>query len=194
MSRYIFHPMIQVPNQLVGAPTGTNVTLVCQVEASPKAINYWTRESGEMIITNHKYSMTEDKMSDYSVQMRLIIRNLHKSDLGGYKCISKNSIGEAESNIRLYDMRLPEHSRKSNEVSDDEDMNEAREHHGHRLNRVYQGSLRESGYTSQTPVDMNGASASAATAATSSIVDACTRWPVSLTTICIILIVSFITT
>lgn len=91
-------------------------------------------------------------------------------------------------------MRLPEHSRKSNEVSDDEDMNEAREHHGHRLNRVYQGSLRESGYTSQTPVDMNGASASAATAATTSIVDACTRWPVSLTTICIILIVSFITT
>lgn len=96
------HPMIQVPNQLVGAPTGTNVTLVCQVEASPKAINYWTRESGEMIISNHKYSMSEDRMSDYSVQMRLIIRNLQKSDLGGYKCISKNSIGEAESNIRLY--------------------------------------------------------------------------------------------
>lgn len=94
--------MIQVPNQLVGAPIGTNVTLICHVEASPKAINYWTRESGEMIITNHKYSMSEEKLSVYSVQMRLIIRILQKHDLGGYKCISKNSIGEAEGNIRLY--------------------------------------------------------------------------------------------
>lgn len=43
--------MVQVPNQLVGAPTGTNVTLVCLVEASPKAINYWTRESGKIQLT-----------------------------------------------------------------------------------------------------------------------------------------------
>ncbi|XP_057323145.1 lachesin-like isoform X2 [Microplitis mediator] len=154
-----FHPMIQVPNQLVGAPAGTNVTLVCQVEASPKAINYWTRETGEMIITNHKYTMSEERMSDYSVQMRLIIRNLQKSDLGGYKCISKNSIGEAESNIRLYDMDLTEHSRKNNEVPNEDDSSESREHHGHRLNRIYQGSLRESGSTRRTPLDTEGTSA-----------------------------------
>lgn len=41
------HPLIQVPNQLVGAPVGTDVTLVCNAEASPKAINYWQRENGE---------------------------------------------------------------------------------------------------------------------------------------------------
>lgn len=40
------HPLIQVPNQLVGAPINTDVTLQCQVEASPKAINYWTRDTG----------------------------------------------------------------------------------------------------------------------------------------------------
>jgi hypothetical protein len=40
------HPLIQVPNQLVGAPLNTDVTLVCNVEASPKAINYWQRENG----------------------------------------------------------------------------------------------------------------------------------------------------
>jgi hypothetical protein len=44
---FAVHPLIQVPNQLVGAPKGTDVTLQCHVEASPKAINYWTRESGE---------------------------------------------------------------------------------------------------------------------------------------------------
>lgn len=58
--------------------------------------------SGEMIISNHKYSMSETKTSVYSVQMRLVIMNLQKQDLGGYKCISKNSIGDAEGNIRLY--------------------------------------------------------------------------------------------
>lgn len=55
-----------------------------------------------MIITNSKYTMTEVKTSVYSVQMRLVIMNLQKHDLGGYKCISKNSIGDAEGNIRLY--------------------------------------------------------------------------------------------
>lgn len=46
--------------------------------------------------------MTEINSSAYSVQMRLVIRNIQRSDLGGYKCISKNSIGDAEGNIRLY--------------------------------------------------------------------------------------------
>lgn len=55
-----------------------------------------------MIISNDKYQMTEINSSAYSVQMRLVIRNIQKSDLGGYKCISKNSIGDAEGNIRLY--------------------------------------------------------------------------------------------
>lgn len=55
-----------------------------------------------MIISNSKYAMSETKTSVYSVQMRLVIMNLQKQDLGGYKCISKNSIGDAEGNIRLY--------------------------------------------------------------------------------------------
>ncbi|KAK2587204.1 hypothetical protein KPH14_002947 [Odynerus spinipes] len=142
-----FHPMIQVPNQLVGAPTGTNVTLVCHVEASPQAINYWTRESGEMIITNSKYAMSETKTSSYSVHMKLVIMNLQKQDLGGYKCISKNSIGEAEGNIRLYDMELPKHSKKIGDRRRDDEANELTNDRDHRLNHIYQGSLREAGST-----------------------------------------------
>ncbi|XP_022901301.2 lachesin-like isoform X2 [Onthophagus taurus] len=101
-----FHPLIQVPNQLVGAPINTDVTLQCHVEASPKAINYWTKESGDMIISNDKYIMNEMQSSQYSVQMRLVVTRIEKSDLGGYKCISKNSIGDAEGNIRLYEMEM----------------------------------------------------------------------------------------
>lgn len=60
------------------------------------------RFSGEMIIANDKYHMSETSSSSYSVQMRLTVRGLTKTDMGGYKCISKNSIGDAEGNIRLY--------------------------------------------------------------------------------------------
>ncbi|XP_051174667.1 lachesin-like isoform X2 [Leptopilina boulardi] len=138
-----FRPLIQVPNQLVGAPTATDATLVCYVEASPKPINYWTRETGEMIITNEKYSMSEVKSSLYSAQMRLLIKDLQDRDFGGYKCISKNSLGDAEGSIHLYPMNLED---KNNDgVHLEDEASEDRE--GQRLNHVYQGSLRETGST-----------------------------------------------
>jgi hypothetical protein len=55
-----------------------------------------------MIITNDRYSMSETEQSMYAIQMVLIIQKSQKSDMGGYKCISKNSIGDAEGTIRLY--------------------------------------------------------------------------------------------
>ncbi|XP_054279141.1 lachesin-like [Macrosteles quadrilineatus] len=131
-----FHPLIQVPNQLVGAPTSTDVPLLCHVEASPKAINYWTRETGEMIISNDKYLMSEESSSYYSTAMKLVIQDFQKSDLGGYKCISKNSIGDAEGNIRLYEVEV-----KRPPKSDNEEDNELGE--GQRLTNGHQGPLRE---------------------------------------------------
>jgi len=138
-----FHPLIQVPNQLVGAPANTDVTLQCHVEASPKAINYWTRENGEMIITNDKYFMTEINNSYYSVQMRLVIRRFQKSDLGGYKCISKNSIGDAEGNIRLYEMEMQERTETEEETLPEENTDEVSSNN--RLYNGFQGSLTEPG-------------------------------------------------
>lgn len=43
------HPVIQVPNQLVGAPLGTDVQIECHVEASPKSINYWIKDTGKCV-------------------------------------------------------------------------------------------------------------------------------------------------
>lgn len=45
-------PVIYVPNQLVGAPRGANLALECQVEASPKSINYWVKDSGKKWIAS----------------------------------------------------------------------------------------------------------------------------------------------
>lgn len=55
-----------------------------------------------MIIANDRYVMNETDTSLYAVTMTLIIKTLHKLDFGGYKCISKNSIGDADQTVRLY--------------------------------------------------------------------------------------------
>ncbi|XP_055841624.1 neurotrimin isoform X2 [Episyrphus balteatus] len=133
-----FHPLVQVPNQLVGAPVLTDVTLICNVEASPKAINYWQRENGEMIIAGERYHLTEKENSMYAMEMVLHIRRLQTSDFGGYKCISKNSIGDTEGTIRLYEMERPkgksQRDDEANEVAKKNDaiLNENRREDGSR--------------------------------------------------------------
>lgn len=92
--------MIFVPNQLVGAPAGTNVTIDCHTEAYPRAMSYWFL-GDEMILSNEKYT-TSIMENSYRAYMRLTIRNLQAGDFGNYRCISKNSLGETEGSIRLY--------------------------------------------------------------------------------------------
>ncbi|XP_060806479.1 lachesin [Amyelois transitella] len=99
-----FHPVIQVPNQLVGAPLGTDVTLECYVESSPKSINYWVRDSNEMVISSNKYEVVNTVMSSFESRMALTVRHLTVSDVGGYRCVAKNSLGEVDSVIRLYEI------------------------------------------------------------------------------------------
>ncbi|XP_055305244.1 opioid-binding protein/cell adhesion molecule isoform X2 [Sitodiplosis mosellana] len=118
-----FHPLIQVPNMLVGAPLGVDITLVCNVEASPKAINYWQKENGEMIIPNDRYVMHETESSMYAIQMTLTIKHLQKPDFGGYRCISKNSIGGIEATIRLYEMELTKKTKHQRLNIDDDGNN-----------------------------------------------------------------------
>ncbi|VVC25593.1 Hypothetical protein CINCED_3A005931 [Cinara cedri] len=108
-----FSPMIWVPNQLVGAPSGTDVTIDCQTEAYPKSINYWSyRDSKTMLFNNKKY-VTHDTENSYRIHMRLTIKDLGQSDFGNYKCISKNSLGETEGSIRLYEIPKPSSAPKS---------------------------------------------------------------------------------
>ncbi|XP_034935382.1 lachesin-like isoform X2 [Chelonus insularis] len=100
-----FPPTIFVPNQLMGAPAGKNVTLVCNVEAHPRAISYWNFNNS-MVLSNEKYTSII-RESSYRTDMELTIRNLTFSDFGSYRCISKNSLGETEGSIRIYEMAQP---------------------------------------------------------------------------------------
>ncbi|KAL1492325.1 hypothetical protein ABEB36_010586 [Hypothenemus hampei] len=109
-----FPPMIWVPNQLVGAPAGTDVTLECHTEAHPKAISYWVRDN-VMLLPTKKYG-SELRENSYMAHMLLTVRNLQTIDFGNYRCISKNSLGETEGSIRLYEIPMPTTISKPTEV------------------------------------------------------------------------------
>ncbi|XP_017772436.1 PREDICTED: lachesin-like, partial [Nicrophorus vespilloides] len=98
-------PMIWVPNQLVGAPAGTDVTIDCHTEAYPRAISYWVYDN-VMLLPTKKYG-TETMENSYRAHMKLTVRNLQVGDFGNYRCISKNSLGETEGSIRLYEIPMP---------------------------------------------------------------------------------------
>nr|XP_053644982.1 lachesin-like [Cherax quadricarinatus] len=97
-----FPPQIHVPNQLVGVPTGDNVTIECFVEAFPKAISYWVRK--DMMILNSDKYRSETFETVYRIHMKLIIFNFSRDDNTTYKCVAKNSLGETEGDIKLNDI------------------------------------------------------------------------------------------
>lgn len=94
--------MVVVPNQLVGAPLGTDVTIECLTEAYPRPISFWSfHESRTVISSEPKYHLIIDE-DRYKAHMKLTIRSLSPKDYGSYKCVTKNSLGEAEGSMRIY--------------------------------------------------------------------------------------------
>ncbi|XP_054160630.1 lachesin-like [Oppia nitens] len=96
-----FPPMIWIPNQLVGASIGGEVTLDCNTEAFPLSLNYWTKDDNYMIVSSDKYK-TSNSEKTYKVHMKLTIKNIDSSDFGTYRCYAKNSLGSTQGSIRLY--------------------------------------------------------------------------------------------
>ncbi|GFQ81867.1 putative neural cell adhesion molecule l1 [Trichonephila clavata] len=96
-----FPPTIWIPNQLVGANLGSNVTLECNTEGYPESINYWMRHDSEIISHGGKYDVIL-KVTNYKKIMFLQIRNVAYNDYGIYRCFAHNSLGEREGSIHLY--------------------------------------------------------------------------------------------
>lgn len=55
-----------------------------------------------MIVSSPKYNVQETPLSLYETRMTVTIRKFQKEDIGSYRCIAKNSLGEVDSSIRLY--------------------------------------------------------------------------------------------
>ncbi|XP_066909411.1 lachesin [Halyomorpha halys] len=107
-----FAPVIRVPNQLLGAPLGTDVAFKCYVEAFPNTINYWIKNGGEMLLDGPKHEIRE-KRNNYQVEMTLVIKRFNPSDVGTYNCVSTNSLGKAEGTLRLYELAASSRGEKS---------------------------------------------------------------------------------
>ena len=75
------------------------------VEAYPTAITYWVRHGPngreEMLLNRPQYSIEEQKFT-YKTEVTLTIDNFAKEDVGVYTCVSTNSLGLKESNVRVY--------------------------------------------------------------------------------------------
>ncbi|KAJ1522305.1 hypothetical protein ONE63_002602 [Megalurothrips usitatus] len=110
-----FAPHIEAPNQLLGAPIGTDVKLECNVEAFPNTINFWLKNGQEMLLDGAKHAIVEHR-KNYKVYMSLLIRSFQEDDIGVYNCVSTNSLGRAESTIRLYVIKPAGESPLSNRV------------------------------------------------------------------------------
>ncbi|XP_033341111.2 neurotrimin [Megalopta genalis] len=102
-----FAPEISKLNQSVGAQLGQNMTLECNSEAFPKSINYWTKLPKDEAIKDGAAYMQTVSESPYKVHMKLAIRSVAKADYGVYKCISINTLGEADGSISLYEIPTP---------------------------------------------------------------------------------------
>ena len=94
------------------------MTVECTTEASPKAITYWVFK--DVMILRSLRHHTEEEVEGYRLHSRLTIHQVRwlklrqgfhlahvqvtRSDFGAYKCVSKNSLGETEGQIRLYEI------------------------------------------------------------------------------------------
>ncbi|XP_066965097.1 limbic system-associated membrane protein-like [Macrobrachium rosenbergii] len=117
-----FPPMLWIPNQLEGARLGEKTVLECNTEAFPRSINYWTNHKGEMIAAAgvSKYE-TQSREESYKTFMKLVIHNLTYEDFNTYRCIAKNSLGDTDGSIRLYEME----PKSGKELSTQESMTKA---------------------------------------------------------------------
>ncbi|XP_055387123.1 neurotrimin-like [Condylostylus longicornis] len=97
-----FPPMIWIQNQLVGAAVGQTITLECQSEAYPKSINYWMKND-TIIVPGEKF-IPEMYERLYKVIMKLTIVNVEQNDFVTYKCLAKNSLGDTDGAIKLYNI------------------------------------------------------------------------------------------
>lgn len=99
-------PVMQVPDQLIGSPAGSDVTMKCNLESYPRAMTFWMKSTDDvddvMIITNKKYDVLAINIGTYITQMNLKIHNLHKDDFGKYSCHAKSAEGETSGMIKLY--------------------------------------------------------------------------------------------
>lgn len=138
-----FQPVLWIPNQLVGVASGMDVTLECHTEAFPRSINYWTDDKGQMILSTGKGGRFDSIVAEngYKAYMRLKIKNVQPEDFMTYGCYAKNSFGETNGIVKVYEiprqllLNVPDEAEKGEEEGEgkegeEKDAKEDKEPHG----------------------------------------------------------------
>ncbi|XP_057370837.1 lachesin-like isoform X1 [Daphnia carinata] len=117
-----FPPNVWVPAQIVGLPLGGSVTFDCFTEAQPKAITYWARTSGgppesDLVLLPSRRIHADSTSNGYRTHMNLTIQSFEAKDIGTYRCVAKNSLGEAEGSVQLMETE-PDNSNNDMIVED----------------------------------------------------------------------------
>ncbi|XP_023346610.1 lachesin [Eurytemora carolleeae] len=97
-----FPPSILPGLSLMGSSTGRDVTLECIVESYPAAFIVWSIEEKILHGEEADYSVHERGLTMYRLSSKLIIHNYSDRHSGTYRCQGTNSLGSADSTIRVY--------------------------------------------------------------------------------------------
>ncbi|XP_037086238.1 lachesin-like, partial [Pollicipes pollicipes] len=106
MVNVAFAPVVRISSQMLGAPRGSDVTLECQIEASPLPSTYWLKGGLALDTDELKYVMRETH-SGHKTHVALRIRDFQPGDAGLYTCIASNAISRAEGYVRLSEVARP---------------------------------------------------------------------------------------
>lgn len=81
-----------------------------------------------MVLDSDRFSTAESYHSEYKLDASLTIKNLRNSDFGSYRCISKNSLGETDGSIMLYELESTEEDEEEEEEENEVEQEEQFEH------------------------------------------------------------------
>ncbi|XP_023336630.1 lachesin [Eurytemora carolleeae] len=104
-----FPPTLSVFHQLVGKSQGEQATLECLTSGHPPPFHFWKRNGSFIVNKTNKYSVVEysGRGSERNTFSKLTIMDITEQDFGNYQCQAKNSLGETNGNIKLYEIVLP---------------------------------------------------------------------------------------
>ena len=93
--------------QLVSTAAGTQATVECKVEASPRSVNYWVKlgqgPGAQDLSVNPggRIRIVDIDENSYTQRMVLTIDNVKAKDFGTYACVTRNSLGEVRRTVQL---------------------------------------------------------------------------------------------
>jgi len=107
-----FHPSLLARQQLVSTAAGTQATMECKVEASPRSVNYWVKlgqgpaAQDLSINPGGRIRLVDIDENSYTQRMVLTIENVKSKDFGTYACVTRNSLGEVRRTVQLQEMKI----------------------------------------------------------------------------------------